>query len=220
MRVLLVEDEAKAARFVKKGLEEEGLAVDVARDGEEALSLAETGPYDLLILDLMLPRGDGLHVLRTLRSKGNGIPVLILTARNSVGDKIQGFELGADDYLTKPFAFGELVARVKNLLRRRSPAGPVTLQIGNLRLDPSTRTARVGEQTVELRNKEYTLLEYFMRNPNRILTRTMIAEHVWDYHFDSETNLIDVYVNLLRKKVDPTKRLIQTVRGVGYVMKG
>lgn len=220
MRLLLVEDEAKLARFIKRGLEEEQFSVDVAGDGEEAMSLIEATSYDLIILDLMLPKRDGFEVLKGLRARKGWVTVLILTAKASVQDKVKGFELGSDDYLTKPFAFAELVARIRNLLRRSGPTRSVMLKVGVLTLDPLTRTVRRGDQPIELTNKEFAILEYLMRHPNQVMTRTMITEHVWDYSFSIGSNVIDVYVTMLRKKVDPEKRLIQTVRGVGYLMKG
>jgi len=220
MRLLLVEDEAKLARFIRRGLEEEQFAVDVASDGEEAMSLIETTSYDLIILDLMLPKRDGFEVLKGLRARKGWVPVLILTAKASVQDKVKGFELGSDDYLTKPFAFAELVARIRNLLRRSGPTQSVMLKVGDLTLDPLTRTVQRGDQLIELTNKEFAILEYLMRHPNRVLPRTMLTEHIWGYSFSIGSNVIDVYVTMLRKKVDPEKRLIQTVRGVGYLMKG
>ena len=216
MRLLLVEDETKLARLIKRGLEEEQFAVDVARDGEEALSLVEATSYDLIILDLMLPKIDGFEVLKGLRARKGWVPVLILTAKASVEDKIKGFDLGSDDYLTKPFAFAELVARIRNLLRRSGPTQSVMLKVGDLTLDPLTRTVQRGDQLIELTNKEFAILEYLMRHPNRVLPRTMLTEHIWGYSFSIGSNVIDVYVTMLRKKVDPEKRLIQTVKGAGY----
>ena len=220
MRILVVEDEAKVARFVRRGLEEERFAVDVAGDGEEALDLIEAASYDLIILDLMLPKSDGFEVLKRLRARKSWVPVLILTGKASVEDKVKGFELECDDYLTKPFAFAELIARIRNLLRRSGPTQSVMLKVGDLTLDPLTRTVRRGDRLIELTNKEFAILECLMRRPNRILTRAMLTEHVWGYSFNNESNVIDVYVTMLRKKVDPEKRLIQTVRGAGYLMKG
>ena len=216
MRLLLVEDETKHARFIKRGLEEEQFAIDVARDGEEALNLIEATSYDLIILDLMLPQVDGFEVLKHLRARKGWVPVLILTAKASVEDKVKGFALGGDDYLIKPFAFAELVARVRNLLRRSGETQSVMLKVGDLILDPLTRKVKRRDQPIELTNKELAILEYLMRHPNSVVTRTMIAEHVWGYNFIIGSNVIDVYVTMLRKKVDPEKRLIQTVRGVGY----
>ena len=221
MRLLVVEDEKKVARFVKKGLEEEGYAIDVAPDGEEGLGMALDGVHDLIILDIHLPRMDGLGVLQELRKKKVTTPVLLLTVRAAIEDKVLGLDAGADDYLTKPFAFQELLARVRALLRRRAEAEAPVLQVSDLTLDPARRLASRGGEKIELTPKEFTLLAYFMRNPGRVLTRTMISEHVWDYDFDTMTNVIDVYVNYLRKKIDAGRepKLIHTVRGAGYVLK-
>jgi heavy metal response regulator len=221
VRILVVEDEHKVASFIQKGLEEEGYAVDGAADGEEGLAMALAGVHDLIILDIRLPKMDGLRVLQILRQDNLTTPVLLLTVRATIEDKVLGLDAGADDYLTKPFAFQELVARVRALLRRRAEAGPTILQVADLSLDPARRTvARAGEK-IDLTPREFTLLDYFMRHPGRVLTRTMIAEHVWDYSFDTSTNVIDVYVNYLRKKIDAGRepKLLHTVRGVGYVLK-
>jgi heavy metal response regulator len=222
MRLLVVEDEKKVASFLKKGLEEECYAVDVAHDGEEALYMADINDYDLVLLDIMLPKIDGLTVLRHMRDNGNDAPILMLTAKDSVDNIVEGLDAGCDDYLTKPFAFGELIARVRALLRRDKDSKTPILEVADLKLYPITREVIRGDQKIELTAKEYALLEYFMRNPNRVLTRTMMAEHVWDYHFDTDTNIVDVYVNFLRKKVDRhfEFKLIHTIRGVGYMMKG
>ena len=221
MRLLVVEDEKKVARFVKKGLEEEGYAVDVAPDGEEGLGMALDGVHDLIILDIHLPRMDGLGVLQELRKKKVTTPVLLLTVRATIEDKVLGLDAGADDYLTKPFAFQELLARVRALLRRRAEAEAPVLQVADLTLDPARRLASRGGEKIDLTPKEFALLAYFMRNSGRVLTRTMISEHVWDYDFDTMTNVIDVYVNYLRKKIDAGRepKLIHTVRGAGYVLK-
>ena len=221
MRFLVVEDEKKVARFVKKGLEEEGHAVDVAPDGEEGLAMALDGVHDLIILDIHLPRMDGLGILQELRKKKVATPVLLLTVRAAIEDKVLGLDAGADDYLTKPFAFQELLARVRALLRRRADAEAPVLQVADLTLDPARRLASRGGEKIDLTSKEFALLAYFMRNPGRVLTRTMISEHVWDYDFDTMTNVIDVYVNYLRKKIDAGRepKLIHTVRGAGYVLK-
>ncbi|HEY7745584.1 MAG TPA: response regulator transcription factor [Desulfuromonadales bacterium] len=221
MRILVVEDEKKVASFIKRGLEEESFSVDMAYDGEEGLYMAESNPYDLILMDLMLPKMDGLSVIKELRSRGNKAPVLCLTAKDTVEDIVSGLDSGSDDYLTKPFAFAELVARVRALLRRGTQDRGAEIRFADLRLDPVAHKVWRSNKEIELTAKEYALLEYFMRNPNQILTRTMIAEHVWDYTFDSFTNIIDVYVNYLRKKVDRDydKKLIHTVRGIGYVMK-
>ncbi len=221
MRILVVEDEKKVASFIKRGLEEENFSVDLAYDGEEGLDLASTNPYDVILMDLMLPKKDGLSVIRELREKDIGTPVLCLTAKDAVEDIVEGLDTGSDDYLTKPFAFGELMARVRALLRRTSKDRGAEIFFADLRLDPVTHKVWRAEKEIDLTAKEYGLLEYFMRNPNEVLTRAMIAEHVWDYTFDSFTNIIDVYVNYLRKKIDRDfeTKLIHTVRGVGYVLK-
>ncbi len=220
MRILVVEDEKKVANFIKQGLEEEGYAVDWAADGQEGLTLALDGVHDLIVLDLNLPKMDGLKVLQELRKAKIKAPVLLLTIRAMIEDKVLGLDAGADDYLTKPFSFQELLARIRALFRRRLQAEPALLQIADLTLDPSRRVVRRGAEKIDLSTKEFALLDYFMRNPGRVLTRTMIAEHVWDYDFDTATNVIDVYVNFLRKKIDADRdvKLIHTVRGVGYVM--
>jgi DNA-binding response OmpR family regulator len=210
------------ASFLKKGLEEEYYAVDCAFDGEEALYMVEANEYDLMILDIMLPKIDGLEVLKEVRDKTLPLPVLMLTAKDSIEDVVKGLDAGGDDYLTKPFAFAELLARVRALLRRqeREPAGE--LQVADLVLDPVTHAVRRGGREIDLTAKEYALLEYLIRQVNRVVTRTMISEHVWDYHFDPMTNVIDVYVNHLRNKidVDSSQKLIHTIRGVGYMLKG
>ena len=221
MRILIVEDEKKVAAFIKKGLEEETYAVDIASDGEEGLHLGEQNPYDLIILDLMLPKINGLDILSRLRAKKIETPILLLTAKDSVEDKVEGLNQGADDYLTKPFAFSELLARIRVLLRRGKAETKTTLKIADLTLDLVSHKVNRGNEEIELTGKEYSLLEYFMRNQEKVLTRTMIAEHVWDYNFDTFTNVIDVYVNHLRKKIDKNfpAKLLHTLRGVGYVMK-
>ena len=221
MRILLVEDEKKVASFIKKGLAEEGYAVDLASDGETGLEMGLDGVHDLIILDINLPGKDGLSVLRELRKKKVSTPVLLLTVRTAIEDKVIGLDTGADDYLTKPFAFQELLARARALLRRQTDAEAPLLKIADLTLDPGRRLVFRGEEKIELTTKEFALLDYFMRNPDRVLTRTMIADHVWDYDFDPMTNVIDVYVNYLRKKIESGRepKLIHTVRGVGYVMK-
>ena len=221
MRLLVVEDEKKVASFIRRGLEEEGYAVDLVSDGKTGLIVGLDGIHDLIILDINLPKMDGLSILRELRNKKVKTPVLLLTVRAAIEDKVIGLDTGADDYLTKPFAFQELLARVRALLRRRADAESPLLQVADLTLDPATRLVSRGNQEIELTAKEFALLSYFMRNPGRVLTRTMIAEHVWDYDFDPMTNVIDVYVNYLRKKIEAggEPKLIHTVRGVGYVMK-
>ncbi len=218
MRILIVEDEVKVAAFVRQALEEEGHAVDVALDGETGLRFALNGTYDLILLDWLLPKRDGLEVCRAVRKAGCSVPVLMLTARDAVQDRITGLDTGADDYLAKPFALGELLARTRALLRRGLPSAPAVLQVGDLTLDPSTRRVQRGAQEIELSAKEYSLLEYLMRQAGRTVSRTMITDHVWDFDFDSGTNVVDVYINYLRNKIDrqAEQKLIQTVRGVGY----
>jgi len=221
MRILIVEDEKKVAGFIKKGLEEETYAVDVACDGEEGLHLGSEGQYDLIILDIMLPKINGLEILSQLRTQGNDIPILLLTAKDAVDDRVTGLNKGADDYLTKPFAFSELLARVRVLLRRGKAEVKTILQIADLTLDLVSHKVNRGGDEIELTGKEYSLLEYFIRNQDKVLTRTMIAEHVWDYNFDTFTNVIDVYINHLRNKIDKGRqgKLLHTLRGVGYIMK-
>jgi heavy metal response regulator len=221
MRILVVEDDRKVASFIRKGLTEDGYAVDVASDGETGLAMGLDRLHDVIVLDVMLPGKPGFQVVRELRQAKVATPVLLLTARDAVEDKVQGLDAGADDYLTKPFAFAELLARVRALLRRGTAARAPVLQVADLTLDPATRTVARGGEAISLTNREFALLEYLLRNAGRVLTRTMIAEHVWDYSFDSATNVIDVYVNYLRKKIDAgrERKLIHTVRGVGYVLK-
>ncbi len=222
MRILLVEDELKMAGFISKGLKEEHYAVDVAHNGEEALFLAGGLPYDLIILDLMLPDTDGLSVCRTLRGKKINAPILIITARDSIRDKVTGLDVGADDYLTKPFSFEEFLARVRALLRRNRSGKSAVLKVADLELDQLTHAVKRAGKPIELTSKEYALLEYFMLNAGEVITRTMISEHVWNEDFDSFTNIIDVYVNHLRKKIEnnKSKPLIHTVHGAGYVLRG
>ncbi len=221
MRILVVEDDRKVGQFIRKGLEEEGYAVDLATDGETAVSMALDRLHDAVVLDVMLPRKPGLQVVRELRRAKVATPVLLLTARDAVEDKVQGLDAGADDYLTKPFAFAELLARLRALVRRGTEGRLPQLQVADLVLEPATRTVRRGDNPIALTNREFALLEYLMRNQGRVLSRTMIAERVWDYSFDSTTNVIDVYVNYLRKKIDAGRepKLLHTVRGVGYVLK-
>jgi heavy metal response regulator len=221
MRILVVEDEKKVLSFIKRGLEEEKYEVDTAMDGEEGLKMALEKSYDLIVLDWMLPKKDGLTMIKELRSKKTMTPVLMLTAKDSVEDIVAGLDSGSDDYLTKPFAFAELLARVRALLRRIEFDRGAEIHFADLRLDPVTHKVWRKDKEIGLTAKEYGLLEYFMRNPNQVVTRTMIADHVWDYTFDSFTNIIDVYVNYLRKKIDrdADRKLIHTVRGVGYIFK-
>lgn len=221
MRILLAEDEHKVASFIQRGLEAEHYAIDVVPDGEAAVTRALDGDYDLLILDVTMPKRDGLAVLKELRARKLPLPVLLLTARDAVADKVAGLDSGADDYLTKPFAFEELVARVRALLRRGGPAAPAVLRVADLALDPVTRgVTRAGRQ-IELTAKEYALLEFFLRRAGQVVSRAVIAHHVWGVDFDTFTNVIDVYVNYLRKKIDADfePKLLHTVRGVGYVLK-
>jgi heavy metal response regulator len=221
MRILVIEDEKKVANFIKKGLEEEHYAVDTAYDGETGLYMAGVNEYDLVVLDLMIPKIDGLEVLRRIRDTKNSVPVMILTAKDTVEDIVKGLDTGCDDYLTKPFEFIEFLARIRALLRRENKEKEPLLKIADLTLSLVSHKVTRGEKEIDLTSKEYALLEYFMRNPEKVLTRTMISEHVWDYHFDSITNVIDVYVNYLRKKIDKDfdVKLIHTIRGVGYIMK-
>ena len=221
MRILVVEDDKKTASFIRKALRGEGFAVDVCHNGDDGLHLTETTPYDALVLDIMLPGRDGLSVLRQLRDRRNAVPVLLLSARGAVNERVEGLDAGADDYLPKPFALAELIARVRALGRRSGDARATLLQVADLSLDTVTRVARRGDATIELTAREYRLLEYLMRTPGRICGRMSILEKVWDYDFDPGTNLVDVYVRRLREKVDAgfEPRLIHTVRGVGYVMR-
>jgi DNA-binding response OmpR family regulator len=221
MRILVVEDEHRLAAMLKQALQEHGYAVDAAYDGEAGLSLAELGPYDLLILDVLLPKLDGVAVCRRLRARGKHVPILMLTARDAVDDRVAGLDSGADDYLTKPFAFRELLARVRALLRRDAGTKDPLLRAGPVTLDPGTREVWCDGRPIELASKEYAVLEYFMRNPNRVLTRTQIAEHVWDYDFAAMSNVVDVYVRTLRRKLgdEQEPRLIRTIRGTGYQLR-
>jgi two-component system copper resistance phosphate regulon response regulator CusR len=219
MRILVVEDEKRIADFLSRGLQGAGYAIDVAQDGATALQFTHDTDYDLVILDLMLPDMDGLKVLERIRSRRAGPPVMILTARGAVDDRVKGLETGADDYLTKPFAFVELLARVRALLRRGQPA-PEKLQVADLALDCARRKVVRGVENIELAPKEFGILEYMMRNKGRPLSRTMIVEHVWDMDYDGLTNIVDVYIRHLRSKIDDrfTLKLIHTVRGIGYMI--
>ena len=221
MKILVVEDEKKIAGFIKRGLEEDNYSVTVAHDGNEGLKQALTGEFSLAILDVMLPKKDGLAVVKELRESDVQLPVLMLTARGTTEEIVSGLEAGSDDYLTKPFAFAELLARVRALLRRSEQDRGAEIFFADLKLDPVTHKVWRSGNEIDLTAKEYGLLEYLVRNPNTVLSRNMIADHVWDYAFDSFTNIIYVYVNYLRKKVDkdyPTK-LIHTVRGQGYILR-
>ena len=221
MRILVVEDERKVAGFIRQGLLEEGHAVEVVRDGAAALeALADEAPYDLVVLDVMLPGRDGFDVLKTLRARGVRTPVLLLTARDTVADKVTGLDLGADDYLAKPFAFEEFLARVRALLRRGRGGGEPVLRVGDLCLDPATRAVTRGRRRISLTAREYALLEYLIRRAGRVLTRPLITQHVWGMDFDPESNIVDVYVGYLRRKIDGDgeARLLHTVRGAGYLL--
>lgn len=222
MRVLLIEDDKKISDYLAQGLKESGYIVDVCLDGEEGFHFISTYKYDLIVLDLMLPKVDGLSLMKKIRELGSNVPVLILSAKRSVEDKIKGLQLGADDYLTKPFSFGELLARVQSLLRRssvNSHAHQNSLQLGDITVDLITRKASREGKVIELQGKEFSLLEYFMRHPGCVLTKTQILEGVWSNQFDPQTNVVDVLVFRLRNKIDRNfdKKTISTVRGVGYI---
>jgi DNA-binding response OmpR family regulator len=221
MRVLVVEDERRLSSIIRRGLIEEGYAVDAVYDGEEAQYMAETTTYDVIILDIMLPKKDGIAVCKDLRAKKVNTPILMLTARDSIEDRVKGLDSGADDYLIKPFAFSELLARIRALLRRESLSKTPKIEVGDLILDTLTREAWHGKRKIELTTKEYSILEYFMSHPNMVITRTMLEENAWDYEYDSMSNIIDVYIRRLRRKIDGEGEdsLIQTVRGAGYRLK-
>jgi two-component system OmpR family response regulator len=218
MRVLVVEDDVKMAGLLRRGLEEEGYAVDIAQNGSEAVWAGTENPYDAIVLDVMLPDLDGFSVCRQLREAGRWAPILMLTARDSVPDRVAGLDAGADDYLTKPFAFTEFLARLRALLRRGAGERPAILRLGDLTLDPATRLVRRGSDLVDLTAKEFALLEFFLRHPDEVLTRSRIIEHVWDFAYDGDSNVVDVYVRYLREKVDRPfgRHTIETVRGAGY----
>jgi len=220
MRALVVEDEQKIAAFIKRGLEENAYVVDVAYDGEEGYEWARTQEYDVIILDLMLPKLDGIQLCKKVRQEGQQAAILMLTAKDTVDDRVIGLDAGADDYLVKPFAFRELLARLRALRRRRTNRRTTTLEIGDLKLDLMTRQAERQGQVIDLTAKEFALLELLMRHPNHLLSRTVIAEYVWDYTFFHESNVVDVYISYLRRKIDDPfdVKLIQTVRGMGYRM--
>ncbi len=221
MRVLVLEDNADMGAYIQQGLREQGYAVDLVASGLEGYDFAASGVYDLLILDRMLPGIDGLEILRRLRSRGVTTPSIFLTARSKVGDRIEGLDAGADDYLVKPFSFAELVARMRVVLRRGTEAPATVLQVADLRLDLVSRTVERSGQRIELSVKQFALLEYLMRNAGAVVSRTMILEHVWNFDFDSMTNVIDVHINRLRNKIDRDfdRPLIHTLRGVGYVLR-
>lgn len=220
MRILLVEDDSRVASFIRRGLREEHYTVDVAPDGEEALFLAQTGEYDLIILDLLIPKRSGLDVLRTLRAERLTVPILILTAKDELQDRVHGLNAGADDYLTKPFEFEELLARVRALMRRRGDMTPTALKVQDLELDTLRHRAKRNSRELVLTSREYALLEFLMHHAHRLVTRTMLAEHVWEHDFDPLSNVIDVHIARLRRKIDDDfpKKLLHTVRGSGYML--
>jgi DNA-binding response OmpR family regulator len=222
MKLLVVEDDRTVGQYIKRGLEEAQYVADWVVDGTEALQVIGNAPYDLVLLDLRLPGMTGLEVLRALRDRGHAMPVLVLTAQDSVDYKVDALRAGADDYVTKPFAFEELLARIEALSRRPRQLSARTLAVADLELDLDAREVRRAGTIIELTPKEYTVLEYLMRHPGRVMSRTLITEYAWDYHFDPGTNIVDVVINRLRKKVDAgfPKKLVHTVRGVGYVVKG
>ncbi len=221
MRILVVDDDLKFCDIVKRGLEEDSYAVDCVHDGDDGEYYAANTSYDLIILDIMMPKKSGLEVCRRLRAKNINTPILMLTAKDTVRDRVKGLDTGADDYLVKPFAFAELLARVRALMRRKSASKSPEIKIGSLTVNTVTREVQWQNQSVDLTTKEYVILEYLARHPNAVVTRTMIEEHAWDYDLDSMSNLVDVYIRRIRQKIDPEhgKRIIQTVRGAGYRMK-
>ncbi len=222
MNILVVEDEEKIANFLRRGFMEEGYSVDIATDGEEALYKFDVNTYDCIILDILIPKGDGITVCRGVREKNTHVPIIILTAKSTLEDKIIGLDAGADDYLTKPFAFSELSARIRALMRRGNKADPVILSIDNLSLNPATRIAQRGGEIISLTTREYSLLEYFMRHPNQVITKSELLEHVWDYNYSGISNIVETYIKYLRKKLQVNsgdKELIHTMRGSGYVLK-
>jgi len=221
MRILVVDDDRRLCGIIKRGLMEEAYAVDLAYDGEEGEYMAEVNPYDLIILDIMMPLKDGIQVCRELRTKRINTPILMLTGKDAVEDRVKGLDAGADDYMVKPFAFNELLARVRALLRREGMFKSPEISAGDLVLNTLTRQVQRGQEIIDLTTKEYAILEFFIRHPNMVVTRTMLEEHVWSYEFDSMSNLIDVYIRRLRRKIDGEGEdsLIQTVRGAGYRLK-
>jgi len=220
MRILVIEDDKKIASFVVNGLKQSGFAVDHYADGESGLAMAQTIPYDAAVVDIMLPKLDGLSLIQQLRAKNVNIPVLILSAKASVDDRVRGLQAGGDDYLTKPFAFSELLARIQALIRRATHAPePTRLAVGDLTMDLLTREVQRGGERIELQPREFALLEYLMRSANRTVTKTMILEHIFDYSFDPQTNVVDVLVHRLRSKVDKDRAMLHTIRGVGYVLR-
>ncbi len=222
MHILIVEDEEKIAHFLRRGLMEESYVVDIARAGDDALYKFEVNTYDCIILDIMIPKGDGMYVCRTIRSKNTHIPILMLTAKYDVADRVTGLDSGADDYVTKPFAYSELSARIRALIRRGKKADPVILAIDNLTLNPATRSALRGSRNITLTTREYALLEYLMRHQNQVITKTELLEHLWDYNYDGLSNIVETYIKYLRKKLQANpqdKELIHTMRGSGYILK-
>jgi DNA-binding response OmpR family regulator len=222
MQILIVEDEPKIRHFLRRGLLEESYAVDTAEDGEEALYKLEINEYDLMLLDIMLPKVNGIAVCKALREKGSHLPIILLTAKDQVTDKVLGLDTGADDYITKPFSFDELTARIRAIFRRGKKAGATILAIGDLSLDPATRMAKRGKQAIVLTTREYALLEYFLRNPNTLLTKAQILEHVWDYNYEGLSNIVETYVKYLRKKIKTVPNapeLMHTMRGSGYILR-
>ena len=222
MQILIVEDEEKIANLLRRGFLEESYAVDIAGDGESALYKFDIDEYDIIILDLLIPKVDGISVCRKIREVNTSTPILILTAKDAIEDKIKGLDAGADDYMTKPFSFSELSARVRALLRRGKKSDPPVLTLEDLSLNPATRTAIRGNTKIVLTTREYALLEYFMRNPNRVLTKSELLEHVWDYNYDGLSNILETYVKYLRKKLKlhpANKELIHTMRGSGYILR-
>ena len=221
-KILVIEDEKKVLKLLKEGLEVENYQVDTALDGETGYVLASSNNYDVIILDILLPKKDGITILKEMRSANINTPVLLLTAKSSVEDKVEGLDCGADDYLTKPFSYAELLARIRSIVRRGASEKPAILTLADLKLDLVAHKAIRGDKIIELTRRELALLEYFMKNANRVVTRTLISEHIWNYNFDTGTNVIDVYVNHLRSKIDDgfDKKLLHTIRGIGYIFKG
>ncbi|HQJ74272.1 MAG TPA: response regulator transcription factor [Bacteroidota bacterium] len=221
MKILVIEDEKKVANFIKQALVEQLYTVDVAYDGEKGLEMGLSDEYDLIVLDIMLPKIDGYEIIKKIRSENITTPILVLTAKDTVSDKVKGLDIGADDYLCKPFVLEELFARIRSLLRRQSVDKSNILKLDNLELDTISHTAKRGDKKIEFTAREYELLEFLLRNKNRVLTRSIIAQHVWEYNFDVESNIVDVYINRLRNKIDfgDNKKLIHSIKGVGYVMK-
>ena len=222
MHILIVEDEEKIANFLRRGLMEESYVVDIAASGEEGLYKFDINTYDCIILDIMIPKGDGMYVCQTIRTKNTHVPILILTAKYDIADRVTGLDAGADDYVTKPFAYSELSARIRALIRRGKKADPVVLAIDNLTLNPATRTAQRGNKTIILTTREYALLEYLMRHQNQVITKTELLEHLWDYNYDGLSNIVETYIKYLRKKLQANpqdKELIHTMRGSGYILK-